>query len=39
MSPEREQSDLGPYFCNIGYLNTYTDEREDDKCRDWRANG
>ena len=25
---EREQSDLGPYVRNVGYLRTYAEERE-----------
>ena len=35
-----EQSDLGPYCCNIDNLRvtTYADEKMDDTSNDWRAN-
>ena len=34
-----EQSDLGPYCCNIGYQIILADEQAEDKTLDWREKG
>ena len=38
MKPDQtaQQSDLGPFVCNIGYQITLVDERADDNCCEYR---